>query len=354
MREINTEDPAVDAPEGAAGNAADASPLAGVGLALAGFSVFSLHDALVKSVGSVPTFQVVFFAMLFSFVPFSLYLAVSRPERSFRPRLPGLVGLRCLFAVTGLLCGFFAFGNAPLAEVYALMFSAPILITLLAIPVLGERVRAFRWFAILLGMTGVLVVLRPDAASLSIGHLAALGAACSIACGSVVTRRIGGREHGLTLILWPMLASVVATGIGTAFVYEPMALGALASIGAVGVLSVAGQAFMLAAYRRSEAQFVAPMQYSQMLWALVYGAFVFGEPVGRTVLLGAAIIVLSGLLFVWRELVASVDRPVLSTRNLRFAGGPQNRPRETDPRDRGAARRTGARAGARAGSDPAA
>ena len=307
-----------------------ATPLTGVGLALVGFAAFSMHDALVKSVGSVPTFQVVFFAVLFSFVPFSLFVALSRPERSFRPNLPGLVALRCLFATTGLLCGFFAFGHLPLAEVYALMFSAPILITLLAIPVLGERVRAFRWFAIVLGMAGVLVVLRPEASTLSSGHLAALGAALSIALGAVVTRRIGGREHGLTLILYPMLCNVVVTGAGTAFVYEPMALGTLASIGAVGVLSVIGQSFVLEAYRRSEAQFVAPMQYSQMLWALVYGALVFDEPVDRTVLLGGAIIVLSGLLFVWRELVASVGRPVLSTRNLRVAGGPQAQPRESD------------------------
>ena len=310
-----------------------ASPLAGAGLALIGFSVFSLHDVLVKSVGAVPTFQVVFFAVLFSFVPFSLYLALARPERSFRPRLPGLVALRCLFAITGLLCAFHAFGHLPLAEVYALMFSAPILITLLAIPVLGERVRAFRWFAILLGMVGVLIVLRPDASSLSGGHLAALGAALSIAIGSVVTRRIGGREHGLTLILYPMLANVVVTGIGTAFVYEPMSLTTLASLGGVGLLSVVGQAFVLEAYRRSEAQFVAPMQYSQMLWALAYGALLFDESVDAAVLGGAAVIVLSGLLFVWRELVASTRRPVLSTRNLRVAGGPQARPRESDVDD---------------------
>ena len=311
-----------------------ASPLAGAGLALIGFAVFSLHDVLVKGVGDVPTFQIVFFAVLFSFVPFSLYLALARPERSFRPRLPGLVALRCLSAISGLLCAFFAFGHLPLAEVYALMFSAPILITLLAIPVLGERVRAFRWFAILLGMTGVLIVLRPDASRLSAGHAAALGAALSIAIGSVVTRRIGGREHGLTLILYPMLANVVAAGIGTAFVYEPMSLATLGSLGGVGVLSVVGQAFVLEAYRRSQAQFVAPMQYSQMLWALGYGALLFDEAVDAAVLGGAAIIVLSGMLFVWRELIASTRRPVLSTRNLRVAGGPQARPSESDPRER--------------------
>ncbi len=323
-------------------------PLAGVGLALTGFAVFSLHDALVKSVGTVPTFQVAFFAVLFSFVPFSLYLALAKPERSFRPRLPGLVALRCLFNTTGLLCGFYAFAHLPLAQVYALLFSAPILITLLAIPLLGERVRAFRWFAIALGMTGVLVVLRPDATALSAGHLAAVGAAVSIALGSVVTRRIGGREHGVTLVLYPLLANVVVTGVGTAFVYEPLTFDAFWRLAAVGLLSVLGQSFVLEAYRRSEAQFVAPMQYSQMLWALFYGAFVFDESVDSTVLGGSAIIVLAGLLFVWRELAASTRRPVLSTRNLRVAGGPSAQPGESDPRAAGG----GIDAGVHAAIDP--
>ena len=121
-----------------------------------------------------------------------------------------------MFATSGLLCAFHAFGNLPLAEVYALVFSAPILITPPAIPILGERVRAFRRFAIALGMAGVLVVLRPGASAPSAGHAAALGAALSIASAAVITRRIAGREHGLTLILYPLLGNVVVAGVGTA------------------------------------------------------------------------------------------------------------------------------------------
>ena len=72
------------------------------------------------------------------------------------------------------------------------------------------------------------------------------------------------------------------------------------------------------------------MQYSQMLWALIYGAWIFNESADRTVLLGSAVIVCSGLLFLWRELVASVKQPVLRTRNVRLAGGPQAQSMETD------------------------
>jgi len=315
-------------PPATPGNASSGSPLAGVGLALIGFAVFSLHDALIKSVQGIPTFQVAFFAVLFSFVPFSLYLAVARPERSFRPQVPALMALRCLFTTCGLLCGFYAFNHLPLAEVYSLLFSAPILITLLAIPLLGERVRAFRWFAILLGMAGVLIVLRPGAAPFELGHLAAIGAAFSLSINSVITRLIGGREHALTMILYPMLANVLLTGLLTAWVYVPMPGEQLARLAAIGALTVLGQTLLVIAYRKSEAQFIAPMQYSQMLWGLVYGVLVFEETVDATVLAGAGVIALSGLLFIWRELVASVGRPVLQMRNLRVTGGPQVRPVE--------------------------
>ena len=306
------------------------SPLKGAGLALLGFAVFSLHDALTKSLDGLPVFQIVFFVVLFSFVPFTIWLAVDATERSLRPRLPGLVALRCLFTVGGLLCVFQAFERLPLAEVYSLIFASPILITLLAIPILGEKVRLARWFAILLGLGGVMIVLRPGSASLSVDHLLALGGALCIASGAVITRRIGSREHTVTLVIYPMLANMLVCGVALLFVYVPMSGEALLKCALIGLLSVVGQTLVIGAYRVSEAQFVAPMQYSQMLWALIYGTTVFGESVDSTVLLGASVIVLSGLLFIWRELTASITQPVLRTRNLRVSGGPQGPSHESD------------------------
>jgi len=332
------------------------SIMKGVGLALLGFAIFSLHDALIKSIDDIPVFQTVFFVVLFSFVPFTFFLAVDNTERSLRPKLPGLIALRCFFSTVGLLCVFHAFKNLPLAQVYALLFAAPILITLLAIPFLGERIKLIRWFAILLGMGGVLVVLDPGGllstalsagnagaggsgaggsgkavgSGLTVHHLIALGAAACVACSSVVTRKIGAREHSVTLIIYPMLTNILVSGVLMSQVYQPMAGITLLKLAAIGLLSVMGQSLMIQAYRNSEAQFVAPMQYSQMLWALLYGAFVFNESVDKVILAGSAVIVLSGLLFIWREVVASVRQPVLRRRNLRVSGGPLAKPAEAD------------------------
>jgi len=304
--------------------------LAGVAAALVGFALFSLHDALIKSIQTVPVFQIVFFVVLSSFVPFTLFLVLSKQERSLRPNMPFLVALRCLFTVGGLTAAFFAFGQLPMAEVYSLLFSAPILITLLAIPILGERVKFIRGLAIVFGLLGVIIVLRPGQTAMSPGHMAALFAAVCIACTSIVTRKIGNREHSLTLILFPMLANILITGIALFFVYVPMPADALLACAAAGVLSVIAQTAIIRAYRTAEAQFIAPMQYSQMLWAILYGLLWFDETIDRWVVAGSAIIVFSGLLFIWRELVASVKQPVLSTRNLRSVGGPQVTSVESD------------------------
>jgi len=302
----------------------------GIGLALLGTSLFSLHDALIKSIVGIPIFQIVFFVVLFSFVPFAFMLAMNSREISLRPNLPGLVALRCLFTVCSLMCVFYAFNTLPMTQVYSLLFSAPVLITLLSIPILGERVKLIRWVAILMGLSGILVVLQPGQVELSRGHLAALLAACCVACTAIVTRKIGSREHSVTLLLYPMLANVLVSGLLVTLVYQPVPGVALLKMCLIGLLSVLGQWLMINAYRTCEAQYIAPMQYSQMLWAIMYGALVFNEPMGRNVVIGSTIIVASGLLFIWRELVASVTQPVLRTRNLRVAGGPQAISSETD------------------------
>ncbi|MDO6459184.1 DMT family transporter [Granulosicoccaceae sp. 1_MG-2023] len=290
------------------------------------FAAFSTHDALIKTLAGYPVFQIIFFAVLFSLIPVILYLMLDRRERSLRCKVPHLMAVRCLGILGSTLGAFYAFSVLPLAQVYALIFSAPVIITLLAIPFLGERVHLIRWLAILLGLAGVLVVLQPGRSPLSVGHLAGFGAAVSLAASSISTRMIGNREHNATLVIYPMMTMLLACGVATIWLYKPLSGEALAILFAIGSLNVLGQALLVLAYRASEAQFVAPVQYTQILWAIFFGTVFFGEQISLHVLAGSAIIILSGLLFVWRELTAPGNKPVLRTRNLRGAAGPATPP----------------------------
>jgi len=292
--------------------------LPGVMLALAAFTLLSTQDAIVKSIEGISVFQVAFFAVLFSFVPFTFSLAIDGQARSYRPKLPLLTGLRCLFALGTLLNAFYAFSVLPLTDVYSLIFTAPVLVTLLAIPVLGEKVKLLRWIAIVIGLLGVLIVLRPGQTALSLGHLAGVIAAVCIACGAVVTRKIGTREHSHTLIIYPMLLNLLVCGGCMIFVYEPMSGKTLAMLAAVGLFSVMGQVLNIRAYRITEAQYVAPMQYSQMLWAMFFGVYLFNDQIDSYVVIGSITIIFSGLLFLWREMAVSVVKLLQPIRNLRL------------------------------------
>ncbi len=302
----------------------------GLLFALFGFAVFSWHDALVKLLTQYSVFQIIFFAMLFGAVPFTLVQATSRRGYSMWPRNPALVLARSLTSVLGLCLAFYAFTVLPLVDVYVLLFTAPALISLLAIPFLGERIAAFRWFAIFLGLLGVIVVLRPNVETFSIGHLAGIGSALCIAIGSIISRSIGSKEHAATMIIYPLLTNITLCGIAMSFNYIPMPLEDLALMFAIGTMALIGQFCLLKAYRAAPAAFVAPMQYSQLLWAVLIGAVMFGEYPDNLTVVGALIIVVSGLLIVWRESQVSENQPLLNTRNVRPVMAPPVNSRESD------------------------
>ncbi len=229
-----------------------------------------------------------------------------------------------------MMFAFYAFRHLPLTEVYALIFSAPLIITVLAIPVLGESVRLFRSLCVAIGFCGVLVVLGPQLDSLSLGHIAGLLAAVCSATTAVVTRKIGARESSLTLIVYPLLVNLTVCGFAMISDYQPMPGSALLTMGGIGLFAVLGQSLLIYAYRNAPAQYIAPFQYSQMLWAVLFGSLFFSEKPDRTVLIGASIIIVSGIMIVWREVTASTNKPNLKTRNFRAVSGPQAYSAETD------------------------
>ena len=151
------------------------SNIKGALFALAGFALFSTHDVVVKTLGAtLSTFQIIFYSVLLSFPLVMLMLMRDRTADTLIPKHPWWTALRTGCAVITGLCVFYAFATLPMAEVYAIIFAQPLLITVLAIPILGEQVRLRRWIAVLVGLAGVIVVLRPGATELTLGHAAAL------------------------------------------------------------------------------------------------------------------------------------------------------------------------------------
>ena len=295
-----------------------ANNVRGAVLALAAMGIFATHDVVVKVLGAhYAAFQIVFFAALLSFPIVSVILLTDARQESLKPRHPWWVLLRTVCTTISGVAVFYAFSTLPLAQVYVILFSSPLLITILAIPILGETVRLRRWAAVIAGLIGVLVVMRPGQAELSFGHLAALiGAICG-ATASVIVRRIGQDERSVVLLLYPMVGNVIVMGAALPFVYQPMPIGHLGLLGVIALFGLAASYLVILAYRSGEAVIVAPMQYSQILWATAYGYLLFAEAPDRPTVLGAGIIIASGIYIVLREgrSGASANRPVLQTRS---------------------------------------
>lgn len=286
--------------------------LAGAALGLGAMGAYATHDAVIKLLGaSYSPLQTAFFVALLS-LPVLAVVAARRPQVSLVPRHPGWVGLRTLCMTLNVLSAMTAFALLPLTQVYAILFTMPLLITLLSVPMLGERIGPHRLAAVLLGLMGVLIVLRPGQAQLGVGHLCAIVTALCGALSAVIARRLGGSERTLVLVIWPVLLNLGICALALPFVYQPMPGADLGLAGLVALFGLIGAVLNVRAYRSAEAAVVAPMQYSQILWATLYGWLLFSELPDRATLLGITVIMGSGLYILWREARApAAHRPVL-------------------------------------------
>ncbi|RVV98398.1 DMT family transporter [Mesobaculum littorinae] len=292
--------------------------LRGASLALLAFALFSTHDVAVKYLGGLYSpFQIIFFSVLLSF-PLATLMLMRDPTRGhLRPVHPWWTGLRTIMGVVTGMSAFYAFSVLPLAQTYAILFASPLLITLLSIPILGEKVGPHRLGAVIAGLIGVMVVLRPGAQEMQLGHFAAMAAAVGSAMAGVIVRKIGKDERSAVLMLYPMMANAVVMSCLLPFVYKPMPLADLGLTGMLAAFSFTAGLLVISAYRAAEAAIVAPMQYSQIIWAALFGAVFFDEVPDPMTWVGAAIIIVSGLYIVIRESRggASANMPVIATRS---------------------------------------
>jgi drug/metabolite transporter (DMT)-like permease len=295
----------------------------GAALALLAFGIYATHDVVVKYLGGgYSPFQLLFFSTLFGFPVVTIMLMRDASDANLRPRHPWWMALRTATALLTGTAAFTAFATLPLAQTYAIIFAAPLLITLLAIPMLGERVGWRRSLAVAVGLFGVVIVLQPGATAFELGHVAALTAAIFSALGAVITRKIGAEERSAVMLLYPMMANFIVMGCALPFVYREMPGPDMGGVALMAILGFAGGLCLLAAYRTARAVIVAPMQYSQLIWATLYGALFFGERPDWHTAIGATIVIASGIYIVLREDAPNVSntRPLLRS-HTRFSVG---------------------------------
>lgn len=270
---------------------------------LAAVGLFSLMDAGMKALsGGYPPLQVTALrgaASLPLLVAWAL--ATVGPRALLRARwslhlLRGAIGI-------GMLSAFvYALQTLPLSGAYAIFFVAPLLITALSVPILGERVGPRRWAAIAAGMVGVIVALRPSGEGMaSLAGLAVLLGALGYAVSAITVRILARTDSTQAMVVWLMV--VVAFGAGALAwpTWVPIARGDWWIVGAIGLAGALGQVAITEAFRQGEASLVAPFEYTALAWGVGLDLAFWGVLPDAATWVGAAIVVASGLYLLRRE-----------------------------------------------------
>jgi drug/metabolite transporter (DMT)-like permease len=236
-------------------------------------------------------------------------ILVRVPRRSVRPRNPGLQITRGLCVVGSSILFVYGVRQLTMAQATTISFLSPLLITILSIPLLGEVVGPRRWAAVAAGMLGMLVVVRPGIGSFQPSVLFGVASAFCWALALIITRKISNSDAPQTTVLW-------SAAIGTAVLTLLLPFDAawptpkqLALSLVLGVLASAGQWVVILAHRFAPASLLAPFFYGQLLWVSVLGFLVFGNVPDTWTLIGAAIIITSGLYTAHRERVRRLEKP---------------------------------------------
>ncbi|MGI9302871.1 MAG: DMT family transporter [Gammaproteobacteria bacterium] len=294
---------------------------AGILCLVGAVAILTAGDSIVKWLSpSYALHEIMLFRAVFSLMVTAILIWLEGGIRILHTRQPGLHFLRGFLLAIANMFFFLGLATLPFAEVVALFFAAPLFITLLSIPVLGERVGPTRWLAVLTGLIGIVVMLRPGFGMVSIVGVFPLIAAFSYACMQMLTRRLGVTAKAATLsfyiqVVYLLFSAAVGIAVGDGrfdngsnptfeFLVRAWTWPAqsdLMLIALCGVLVAFGGYLLSQAYRVAEATAVAPFEYAALPFAVFWGYQLFGDWPDTITLVGSALIVGGGLIVYYRE-----------------------------------------------------
>lgn len=284
-----------------------AGNLQAIGLHVAAMGLFSVMDAMIKWLSAdYHTFQILAFRSLFGLVPIlALVMVAQGGLKVLKTRRPGAHLLRgAIVTVTASLV-FFSLGRLPLANAYALFFAAPLFLTALSGPLLGEAVGPRRWVAVLVGFGGVLLMLRPGSGGLGglvdVGALAALAGALGYAVFGALTRLHSRTESQAALTVWSTVFVALAMLAILPAVWVTPTAGDWLLLAATGLTGGVGSILIVRAFSLAPLAVVAPFEYTAMAWGVALGFVIWGDLPDALIWTGTGIVVASGLYILYRE-----------------------------------------------------
>jgi drug/metabolite transporter (DMT)-like permease len=274
----------------------------GILLMAGSMAVFTVLDSLGKSVMlHLPMFVAVFFRYAVALV-LSLVVALrAGGPQLLTTRHPALQMLRGFLLLGSTWFNFVALSHLQLAQTAAIAFTIPLWVCALSVPMLGEKVGPWRWSAVVAGFLGVLVIMRPGTMSF---HWAMLFSLASTLCGAsynIVTRKVGGQDRAETSLFYVGLAGSLGAALPLGWSWQTPEGWQWAMLVGLGLCGGIGHFMLIQAHRLAPAAVLAPFVYTQIVWMIVSGFVVFRDLPDFWTLVGAAIVIASGLIVFARE-----------------------------------------------------
>jgi drug/metabolite transporter (DMT)-like permease len=295
--------------------------LRAMGLIVLAVGVASTQDAIVKYMsGSYPVYETVAIRGVTSMPILAFWLWRGSGFAALATPFLGRVLLRGIVLCSAYFAFILSIAAMPIANVVSIYFTMPFFVAGLVGWLLGEHVPLYRWLAIIAGFSGVMIMVRPGAANFEPASLLALYSAFGYAIGQMMSRKISQTVQPIIIANWQnLIYLMVALLIGVvvqlggftgeanksiAFLTHPMVWPTAIDaglLGSMGVLSAVGMMLYINAYKSAEANFVAPFEYTAMIWAVTFGILIFHDFPDQWTWTGAAIVVGSGLFMLWRD-----------------------------------------------------
>ena len=277
-------------------------------LVLAATVLFTGSSGIIKSMGgAIPAVELVLIRSVFALIPLLPLFARAGWWRALKTREWRRHSVRTACGYFGMLTSIHGYVVLPLVLVTALGFVMPLFLVLLSVPILGERVGRHRALAVLAGLLGVLVMVRPwlvfgGAAHVPLASVAYVLAGVATWAGAMIAIRQMGQagEKAVTITAWFTLGSIILSGLMSIPVWVAPSLDQLLVLAAIGLIAGLAQVLMTEGYRSGEATLLAPFEYSAIVFATVLGVVFWAEVPDFWDVVGIAIIVASGL-FVWHR-----------------------------------------------------
>lgn len=294
------------------------SPLTGIAFKVASVCVFLAMSTFLKAAEGVPAGELVFFRSFFAILPVIVYLAWKRElAEGFKTSYPIGHVWRGVVGTGGMGFGFYALTQLPLPEAIAINYATPLLIVVFSAIFMHERVRLYRWSAVLLGLVGVIIIIWPrltlfsgglsNPSGATLGALSALLACCFAATAMLLVRRLVQTERSATIVLYFSIVSSIIGLMSLPFGWIMPSPEQLALLIGGGIAGGIGQILLTESYRHADMSVVAPFEYASLVLSIIVGYVFFRDIPTWPMLIGGIVVVASGLFIIYREHKLGID-----------------------------------------------